>query len=103
MRWIQFLSRLAFICGLFFLLSITLLIEDWVKDESIVSTIITIGFFMGMIVVPVTLLCYLVLWILGKKPGRHVSAWLIVGNCIMFLAFIGYIVYGNYINANTPV
>lgn len=97
MRWLLFLSRLAFICGVFFLLTLSLLIKDWIRDESIVSTIITIGFFMGMIIVPVTLLCYLILWIAGKKPARTVPRWLIIGNILVLIILLGYIYYINYL------
>lgn len=103
MRWLLFLSRLAFICGLFFLLTLSLLVKDWIKDESLVSTIITIGFFMGMIIVPVTLLCYLVLWIFGKKPGAMVPQWLIVANILVMLILVSYIVYINYLYAQNEV
>ena len=95
MRWLKFLSRLAFICGIFFLLALSLLVKDWIKDDNMVSTIITIGYFMGMIIVPLTLVCYLVLWIAGKKPAKIVPAWLIVANMISFLALLAYIVYVN--------
>jgi len=103
MRWLLFLSRLAFICGLFFLLTLSLLVKDWIKDESLVSTIITIGFFMGMIIVPVTLLCYLLLWIFGKKPGTYVPKWLIVANIFVMLILLSYIVYINYLYAQATV
>jgi hypothetical protein len=99
MRWLLFLSRLAFICGLFFLLTLSLLIKDWIRDESLVSTIITIGFFMGMIIVPITLLCYLILWIAGKKPATIVPRWLIIGNVIVLLILLAYIYYINYLYA----
>jgi hypothetical protein len=97
MRWLLFLSRLAFICGLFFLLTLSLLVKDWLRDESMVSTIITIGFFMGMIIVPITLLCYLVLWIAGKKPATIVPRWLIVANIFVLIILLSYIVYMNYL------
>jgi len=97
MRWLLFLSRLAFICGLFFLLTLSLLVWDWVKDESLVSTIITIGFFMGMIIVPVTLLCYLVLWIARKKPATIVPRWLIIANILVLFILLAYIYYINYL------
>jgi hypothetical protein len=97
MRWLLFLSRLAFICGFFFLLSLSLLIWDWIKDESLVSTIITIGYFMGLVILPLTLLCYFFLWIFGKKPGTVVPRWLIAGNILMMLILAGYIVYINYL------
>ena len=86
MRWLLFLSRLSFICGIAFLLALSLLVKDWVKDESIVSTIITIGFFMGMIIVPLTLLSYLVVWISGKGLAKVVPRWLIITN--IFILFI---------------
>ncbi len=103
MRWLLFLSRLGIICGIFFLLSLSLLVKDWIKDESMVSTIITIGFFMGLIIVPITLLCYLVLWIAGKKPGTIVSKGLIVGNILVLLVLLGYIYYINYLYAQVEI
>lgn len=103
MRWLLFLSRLAFICGLFFLLSLSLLFRNWVQDDNMVSTIITIGFFMGMIIVPVTLLCCLILWIVGRKPGSIVPAWLIVANVIVFSILLGYIVYANYLYSQIEI
>lgn len=103
MRWLLFLSRLAFICGIFFLLTLSLLMKDWIKDESLVSTIITIGFFMGMIVVPITLLCYLVLWLARKKPATIVPRWLIIGNIVVLLILLGYIYYINYLYSQTSL
>jgi hypothetical protein len=99
MRWLLFLSRVAFICGVSFLLSLSLLIKDWVKDESMVSTIITIGFFMGMIIVPLTLICYLILLIAGKNPATFVPRWLIIANLFFLLVFVGYIIYNNTIHS----
>ncbi|MBK7289564.1 MAG: hypothetical protein IPI78_04545 [Chitinophagaceae bacterium] len=101
MRWLLFLSRLAFICGLFFLLTLMQLMTGWIKDGNLESTIITIGFFIGMIIVPVTLLCYFILWIAGKKPASVVPRWLIVGNIIVLLILLGYIFYINYIYSQT--
>ena len=99
MRWLLFLSRLAFICGVSFLFSLSLLVKDWLKDESLVSAIITIGFFMGMIIVPVTLLCYLVVWIAGKGLTKAVPRWLIIANIVFLLVFIAYIIYNNSLHS----
>ncbi|HQV55679.1 MAG: hypothetical protein IPH34_00835 [Chitinophagaceae bacterium] len=101
MRWLLFLSRLAFICGLFFLLTLLQLMTGWIKDGNLESTIITIGFFMGMIIVPITLLCYIILWIVGKKPAAIVPRWLIIGNIIVLFILLGYIFYINYIYSQT--
>jgi hypothetical protein len=101
MRWLLFLSRLAFVCGLFFLLTLLQLMTGWIKDGNLESTVITIGFFIGMIVVPITLLCYFILWIAGKKPTSVVPRWLITGNIIVFFILLGYIYYINYIYSQT--
>jgi hypothetical protein len=96
MRWLLFLSRVAFICGIFFLLSLSLGIrgiENWVKDESAASSIITIGVFMGMIVVPLTNLCYLIVWIARKKTG--VPRWLVIANLLYLFVLLYYIFYLN--------
>ena len=77
------------------------LMTGWIKDGNLESTIITIGFFIGMIIVPVTLLCYFILWIAGKKPASVVPRWLIVGNIIVLLILLGYIFYIDYIYSQT--
>jgi hypothetical protein len=83
MRWLLFLSRLAFICGIFFLLSISLLFKDWAKDQATVSTIVIIGHVMGMILVPLVNICYLVVLIWKRMLRVYVPLWLIIGNILM--------------------
>jgi len=95
MKWLLFLSRLAFICGLFFLLSISLLIRNWTKDEAISSTIIIIGYFIGLIVVPAVNLCYLAVLIIKRKLSAYVPAWLVTATIFFFLILIVYIFYFN--------
>ncbi len=93
MKWLLFLSRLAFICGFCFLLSLSLLIRNWTNDEAITSTIIVIGYIIGLIVVPFTLLCYLGVLMMRRKIT--VPAWLVVSNILFFFVLIIYIVYIN--------
>ena len=95
MRWLLFLSKLAFICGLFFVLSFTLLIKKWVNNPELESTIITIGYVMGMIILPVTIICYLAVLIIKKKLKEYVPLWLILAN-ILFLLFLIYFIF--YLN-----
>lgn len=95
MRWLLFLSRLAFICGLFFALSFTLLINKWVTNPELESTIITIGYVMGMIILPVTNLCYLAVLIIRKKLREYVPLWLILANALFLLFLIYFIFYLN--------
>ena len=95
MRWLLFLSRLAFICGLFFIVSLSLLMYEWIKEENIVATIITIGVYMGIIIVPVTNLCYLCVFFIKKKLKSYVPAWLVVSNILFLLLLFYYIFYLN--------
>ena len=95
MRWLLFLSRLAFICGIFFLLSVSLLIKDWLTDDTMVSTIITIGYFMGMIVLPAISLCYLGVVLVKRKLRDYVPLWLVIANILFFLFLIYFIFYLN--------
>ncbi len=95
MRWLLFLSRLAFICGFFFLLSLSLLFRNWLSDESLVSTIITIGYFMGMVIVPVTILCYLAVLIIRRNLKKYVPLWLVIANLLFLFVLFYYIFYLN--------
>jgi len=95
MRWLLFLSRLAFICGIFFILSLSLLMGEWISEENIVATIITIGVYMGIIIVPITSLCYLGVFIIIRKLKSYVPLWLIISNIIFLLLFFYYIFYLN--------
>src|SRR5688572_25216534 len=96
MRWLLFLSRLAFICGLFFVLSITLLFYSWTTDEDLAGYIITIGFFMGMIIVPITMVCYLAVALSRKKLRTIVPRWIIIANILFLLLLLGYLYYVNH-------
>lgn len=77
--------------------------SGWIKDGNLESTIITIGFFMGMVIVPITLLCYLVLWLAGKKPASIVPRWLIIANIFVLLILLGYIFYINYLYSQIEI
>ena len=87
MRWLLFLSRLAFISGVFFLASASLLVTDWLKDENLKSTVIIIGYFMGIILFPLVNLCYIAVF--------YVPLWLIVSNIFFLLALAYFIFYLN--------
>lgn len=95
MRWLLFLSRLAFICGIFFLLSFSLLLNDWLDDPSLKSTLIIIGYAMGMVVLPLVNLCYLVVLLVKRKLKPYVPVWLSVANLLLLLFLIFFIFYLN--------
>ncbi|MES1214878.1 MAG: hypothetical protein ABUT20_05115 [Bacteroidota bacterium] len=95
MRWLLFLSRLAFICGFFFIISLSLLMYEWIKEENIVATIVTIGVYMGIIIVPLTNICYLGVFIIKRKLKRYVPGWLVISNILFLLLLFYYIFYLN--------
>lgn len=95
MRWLLFLSRLAFICGIFLLLSFSLLVRDWAKDEAITSSIITLGYIMGLVLLPVVNICYLVVLFVKRRISVYVPLWLVVANILFLFILIFYIFYLN--------
>lgn len=95
MRWLLFLSRLTFICGVFFVLSVSMLITNWLSDDTMVSTIITMGYFMGMILLPFTNLCYLLVWLIKRELKKFVPVWLVIANLLILLFLIYFIFYLN--------
>ena len=101
MRWLLFLSRLAFICGICFLLSLSLRFYEWTKDQDIASTIITIGYFIGILVVPITVLCYLVVLMTKKNLVAAIPMWLIISNIIFLFILLIYIISINA-HSNPP-
>lgn len=94
MRWLLFLSRLAFICGFCFLLSLLFLVIkiDLGKAQDISGTVIIIGFILGIIIVPLTLLCYLFALAFKKQLLQRVPVWLIVSNIIFLIVLLVYII-----------
>ena len=98
MRWLLFLSRLAFICGCCFLISLLFLMRRSGNNEVISSTIVTIGFVLGLVVVPLTLISYLVL--LVRRQKLEVPLWLVISNVIFLFVLMLYLLFinveGNY-------
>ena len=84
MRWLLFLSKLAFICNLLFIPAFVLQLKNFIADKDLSSYIMIIGFVFAILFNPVTNLCYLVLFFLNKKLLAMVPAWLIVMN-VLFL------------------
>jgi len=95
MRWLLFLSRLAFICGIFFLLAVSLLINNWVQEDAITSTMIIIGEVMGLVIVPAVNLCYLVVLFVKRRISVYVPLWLVVANILFLFILLFYIFYLN--------
>ena len=95
MRWLLFLSRLAFISGIFFLLTVSLQITNWSPDEAITSTIVIIGYFLSIFIIPVVNLCYLAVLTI-RKSLSPVPLWLSLANLLLLFLQLFYIFYLNF-------
>ena len=96
MRWLLFLSRIAFICNLFFLLTVLLQWRNIIGNEQVVSTVIIVGYFFAVIIFnPFVNLSYLVT-LLRKKPlFNFVPRWLVLTNFIFLLLQLQYLLFLN--------
>ena len=95
MRWLLFLSRLAFISGICILIWLVLAMVETENNELFSSTVITIGYVFGVILLPLVNICYLILMLAGKKAGLMVPRWLIIANVIFLFVLLYYIFYLN--------
>jgi hypothetical protein len=95
MRWLLFLSRLAFISGICILIWLILAMVKRESNEAFSSTVIIIGYVLGAILLPFTNICYLIMLLRGKKMRPLIPGWLIVSNIIFLFVLIYYIFYLN--------
>jgi hypothetical protein len=95
MRWLYFLSRVAFICNLFFVLAVSVQLTDWIRNADITATIALLGYFLVVLFNPLVNILYLLLFLLRKKIRNTVPAWLITANVMFLLMQIFYILYLN--------
>jgi hypothetical protein len=95
MRWLLFLSRVALVCNLFFLIAFSLQLYDWIKNDDLGSTIIIVGFVLSALFNPAVNLCYLVLFWVKRKSLAIVPAWLLVLNILFLILQIIYLLMLN--------
>ena len=95
MRWLIFLSKVAFLSGVMLVLAFSLMVFNWNGDEPVSSGVIAAGYGLALILVPLINLLYLLLTIAGKRIGLWVPRWIIVFNIICLLMLI---LYYSYIN-----
>ncbi|HEU0112605.1 MAG TPA: hypothetical protein VFQ73_17145 [Flavisolibacter sp.] len=94
-RRLLFLSRVAFICNVFFLLAVSLQFSAWISNEDIVGTVAIIGYVLVVLFNPLVNLCYLILFLLKKPFRTTVPSWLITANLLFLVIQIFYILYLN--------
>ena len=95
MRWLLFLSRVAFVCNCFFLLAVSLQLGRWFQNQDAEATTIIIGYFMSALFNPAAILCYLVLFFSSKTRLQVVPRWLIIANCLFLFLQLYYLFHLN--------
>lgn len=95
MRWLLFLSRVSFLCGLFMLLAFLLLFTSWNENEGLASAVIMAGYGLAILILPLTGFIYLLLAVTGRKPAQFIPRWLILSNILMLFIFLIFTFYFN--------
>ena len=95
MRWTLFLSRVAFICNVFFLIAFSLQVSNWINNPDIISFIMLLGFMLAFLFNPLINLCYLLLAVLRRRYWDAIPHWLITANIFFLLLQVFYILYLN--------
>jgi hypothetical protein len=94
MHWCRFLSRVAFICNLFFVLGVLLQSTSFLSSQALRSTILIAGFILAPFLFnPLVNLMYLALLVRRKPLAPSVSRWLAFANFIFLLVQILFLLF----------
>lgn len=95
MRWLLFLSRLAFICNVFFLLAVSLQLARWFQNQDAEALVIIIGYFLAGLINPAANVCCLLLLAGGRRRLQVVPVWLLISNFVFLILQLLYLIYLN--------
>lgn len=94
MRWLLFLSRVAFICNLFFIVSAALQYKNLELNQQVVSTILILGYFLAVFIFnPLANLFYFVTLFTRRRLFSIVPSWLVMANFIFLLLQALFIIF----------
>jgi hypothetical protein len=82
MSFLRFLSRVAFICNICFLLAVVLLYLDHPPEGDLISLIVVIGFVLAFIVNLIVNISYGINLLVRKRAGIEIPSWLMLANFI---------------------
>jgi hypothetical protein len=88
MRLLRFLSRLAFICNICFLVASLLRYLPSLPDNAIISDIVVLGYFVSIGVNFFVNLIVIILFLLRRIWAAGVPRWLLVLNFLFFVVQI---------------
>lgn len=93
MRWLLFISKLAFISNVFFVFTVILHFYSFLQEQALVSTIVIIGYALSVFLfTPLVNILYLVFLVLRRKLFALVPKWLVITNFIFLLLQLAYII-----------
>jgi hypothetical protein len=93
MRLVAFLSKVALVCNLFFLLTVALHFYNFIGEDSMVSIIVIIGYALSVFIfTPLINILYLTALALRKNLFEAVPKWIVITNFIFLLLQIIYII-----------
>src|SRR5688572_7086076 len=95
MRWLLFLSRVAFICNLFSLLTLLILWKNFVHQQAIVGTIAILGYVLAIVFNHIVNLIYGSLLLAKRTALALILNWLIFANFLFLLLQVLYIYLQN--------
>jgi hypothetical protein len=88
MRLVRFLSRLAFICNICFLVAT---LTQWlpaIPDNALLSDIIILGYLVSVLINVLVNCIVLVLLLVGKLRTATIPIWLLLVNAVFFIVQI---------------
>lgn len=95
MRWLLFLSRVAFICNLFSVLTLLILWKDIIQLQALVGTIGIMGYVLAIVFNPLVNLLYALLFIIKRSALALIPKWLLLANFLFLLLQALYIYLQN--------
>lgn len=93
MKWLSFLSKLAFICNICFVLCLLLRYSNLELDDEINSLLIIIGWFMAIVVSVFYFLITVIAAARKRHAGSGVAAWLVMANFAFLIVECVYLIY----------
>lgn len=82
MRWLLFLGRIAFICNIFFILSIILRFWNILQDQTVIGFIVIIGMLMAPLLNFIFNLSFIIAYYRKKAP-LGIPGWILAFNFVV--------------------
>lgn len=95
MRFLLFLMRVTFICGVSYLLALSMQYFNWSGNSPAVSAIVIMSHIIGGVLLIITHLSLLGIAFTKKNALKTFPGWLIIANIFFLVIFIVHIFYLN--------